>query len=476
MKKTIITGLALALASIPVMAQQEASRSGYFLDGYTHRHELNPALGGEYNYVSIPIFGNFNLGVNSNVGVNTFLYKLPNGQLTTFMNPNVDGQEFVSKLAGNNKVMPNLNLTIASVGFKALGGFNTISLSARVDGGVNVPKGLLEFMKMGQQGESSTYSFENLRVNMNASAEIALGHSHKINDKIDVGAKVKVLLGMGNLDARIQKMNMTLSDTQWKITGQGNVNVALGSGLYLPTYQEAGREYDNPSQADQISWDDMDYNSFSIAGGGAALDLGVVYRGLVPGLTLSASILDLGFMTWNNVNKGETPYTEWTFDGFKDIAFDEDSPNYEENKLDEQISRLGDDLEDCFNFRRVEDNGSRATMLATTIHIAGEYEMPFYKNLTAGLLLTQRINGAFSWTEGRLSANCKPTKWFDVSANYAISTFGSSFGWMINFHPKGFNFFIGSDHQFFNLTPQIVPVGHANANVTFGFNVTFGKS
>ena len=181
-------------------------------------------------------------------------------------------------------------------------------------------------------------------------------------------------------------------------------------------------------------------------------------------------------MTWNNVKKGETPYTEWTFDGFKDIAFDEDSPNYEENKLDEQISRLGDDLEDCFNFRRVEDNGSRATMLSTTIHIAGEYEMPFYKNLTAGLLLTQRINGAFSWTEGRLSANCKPTKWFDVSANYAISTFGSSFGWMINFHPKGFNFFIGSDHQFFNLTPQIVPVGHANANVTFGFNVTFGKS
>lgn len=46
---------------------------------------------------------------------------------------------------------------------------------------------------------------------------------------------------------------------------------------------------------------------------------------------------------------------------------------------------------------------------------------------------------------------------------------------MINFHPKGFNFFIGSDHQFFSVTPQFVPVGHATANINLGFNVTFGS-
>lgn len=48
-------------------------------------------------------------------------------------------------------------------------------------------------------------------------------------------------------------------------------------------------------------------------------------------------------------------------------------------------------------------------------------------------------------------------KWFDATVNYGASTYGSSFGWMINFHPKGFNFFIGSDHQFFSVTPQFVP-------------------
>ncbi len=46
---------------------------------------------------------------------------------------------------------------------------------------------------------------------------------------------------------------------------------------------------------------------------------------------------------------------------------------------------------------------------------------------------------------------------------------------MLNFHPKGFNFFVGTDHQFFRLTPQFAPVGHAMASVNLGFNVTFGS-
>lgn len=101
--------------------------------------------------------------------------------------------------------------------------------------------------------------------------------------------------------------------------------------------------------------------------------------------------------------------------------------------------------------------------------------MPFYDRLTGGFLFTQHINGPFSWTEGRFSANVKPLKWFDLSVNYGASTFGSSFGWMINFHPRGVNFFIGSDHQFFNLTRQVIPVGKASAAINLGLNFTFGS-
>ena len=54
----MLAGAVAAGALLGVNAQ-EANRSGYFLDGYTFRHAINPAFAPERNYVSIPVLGNF---------------------------------------------------------------------------------------------------------------------------------------------------------------------------------------------------------------------------------------------------------------------------------------------------------------------------------------------------------------------------------------------------------------------------------
>lgn len=112
-------------------------------------------------------------------------------------------------------------------------------------------------------------------------------------------------------------------------------------------------------------------------------------------------------------------------------------------------------------------------MLGATLNLGALYTLPYYENLKFGFLSSTRIQGKYSWSEGRFSANVAPVKWFDASVNYAVSSFGSSFGWLINFHPKGFNLFVGSDHQFFKITPQFVPVNRANANLAMGINFNF---
>lgn len=471
--KKYILGLALACATVTLHAQ-EAARTAYFLEGYSYRHQLNPAFSGERNYISIPALGNLGLGLQSNVGVNTFLYKMGNGQLTTFMSPTVDAATFLGKLQNNNHLNMNLNETILSAGFRGFHGYNTITISTRANAGVNLPKDFFKFMKLGMESADTRYSFSDLQLDASAMAEVALGHSRKIDDRLDVGAKVKLLFGIGHANAKIDRMDVRMSGEQWAIDAKGSINISAGSGLKVPTKAESGAEYDSPSQADLIDWDGLDYDSFSLGGFGLGFDLGATYK-LIPGLTLSASVLDLGFISWNNNVRGETSNTTWTFDGFQNVAINSDQPGYEDNKLDQQLDNLWDDLEDCVNFHRTQADGSNLKMLGATIHIGAEYEMPFYNRLTAGFLFSSHIAGCMTWNEGRLSANVKPIKWFDASVNYAISTYGSSFGWMINFHPKGFNFFIGSDHQFFSVTPQYVPVGHANANLTLGFNVTFGS-
>lgn len=476
--KAIRTLIIAAAAAMTLSADaQGASRTAYFLDGYSFRHELNPAFGGDHNYVSIPALGNIGVGVASNVGVNTFLYKTAPGSkydLTTFMSPSVDANEFLNKLGNYSRITGNVDLTILSAGFKAWHGFNTVSIGVRADVGMSLPKDLFRFMKLGQTGEDTRYSFKDLRVSANAMAEIALGHSRHIIPGLNAGAKLKFLLGVGGVTAKIDRMDVRMSGEQWLVDAKGSIDIAAGSGLYVPTKQEAHKEYDRPSEADLIEWGDISYDNFGLSGFGMAVDLGATYDlPMLPGLQLSAAITDLGFISYSHAVKGATSDVTWTFDGFKNVAFDKDQPGYEDNKLEQQLDNMWDDLQDAINFHRTESDASFTRALGATIRLGAEYKMPFYSKLTGAFLLSSHIAGVQSWTEGRFYANVKPTGWFDATVNYGAGTFGSSLGWMLNFHPRGFNFFIGSDHQFFKITPQFLPVGKASAQLNLGFNVSF---
>lgn len=465
--------LALAAGCALSATAQEATRTAYFLDGYTYRHELNPAFAGDHNYISIPILSNINVGLQSNVGLNTFLYKTQPGsqyKLTTFMSPTVDADDFLGKLKDSNNINTNIDLSIFSFGFKGFKGFNTVSVGIHTDVGMCLPKDLFAFMKLGQTGDETRYSFDDLSVNANAYAEVALGHSHKINDKLNIGAKVKFLFGVGNVSAKISNMDVVLSNKQWHVNATGEMQMAAGSGLIVPTKHEAGTEYTNPNDADLIEWDDIDYDSFGLSGFGVGVDLGATYQ-LLPNLQLSAAINDIGYMNWKNAVTAKTGTTEWTFDGFQDVAFIDKQPGYEDNKIDEQFDHLWDDLQDAVNFHRESTDGSYSKALHATLRLGAEYGMPFYNNLTAGFLFSSYFAGPQSWQEGRFYLNIKPVKWFNATVNYGASTFGSSLGWMLNFHPKGINFFVGTDCQFLSVTPQYVPVGNANVNVNLGFNV-----
>lgn len=463
----------VAMAAFTATAQ-EALRSAYFLPGYNFRHELNPALAPERGYFALPALGGINVGLNSNIGLSTFLYPIGGGKLTTFMSPTVGTDQFLDKLKDRNHFTQSFGVNILSLGFRGFGGYNTLGISVRQTASVVIPKDMFAFMKRGMTGASTRYNFKDLGVNGNVIGEIALGHSRRITKDLRVGAKVKVLLGGANVNAKISDMDITLSDQIWQIRAQGEMSVAAGKGLRVPTKYELGKEPASSPDANMVEWGDIDYDSFGLSGFGLGFDFGATYQ-LLPELELSAAVLDLGMMTWNNVVKAQTPATTWSFEGFKDIAVDSSDPNYEENKLGNQFENIGDDLEDCTNFRRTETGAKRTSGLGTTVSLGAAYTLPVWKGLVGGLLLTQRIDGMYSWTEGRVSANLIPCGWFDLSANYALSSFGSSLGWIINFHPAGFNIFIGSDYQFYKVTEQYIPVGNVNANLQFGINFTFGK-
>ncbi len=471
--KAYISAIVVGVAGMANLSAQNALRTGYFLEGYTYRHMINPAFAPERSYVAFPALGNLNVTVNSNVGLSTFLYPTKNGELTTFMSPDVKAGKFLGKLKGMNHINEELDLMILSFGFRGFGGYNTFTLTSREAMSLSLPKDLFTFMKLGQTKERTHYNFKNLGVEASEIIEMGFGHSRQINEQLRAGAKLKVLLGVGNVNARISNMDVTLSNELWEVKADGELNIAAGSGLKVPTKGESGKA-DNPSEATLIDWDNVDYDKFGLGGFGMGLDLGATYQ-LLPDLELSAAVTDLAFMSWTNSHRGKTSTTSWTFEGFHDVALDKNQPDYEDKKLDQQLDDLADQFKESVEFHREGKTGSRVSGVGATITLGGMYTIPYARFVKGGLLFTQRINGHYSWTEARLSANLTPVGWFDASVNYALSSFGSSFGWILNFHPKGVNLFVGSDFQIFKVTPQFVPTGNLNASINFGLNITFGS-
>jgi hypothetical protein len=133
---------------------------------------------------------------------------------------------------------------------------------------------------------------------------------------------------------------------------------------------------------------------------------------------------------------------------------------------------LRDDLSALYELNDKGDIGSRTTTLAATLNLGVEYELPVYRKLRFGLLNTTRINGDYTWTEVRLSANVHPVNLVSVNANLVCNTFSYGFGWLVNLHMTGFNLFAGMDQTMGKLEKHGVPL-KSRAQVNFGINFPF---
>ena len=464
---TYMMTAAMTLCGTAVTAQ--TMNSAYFTGDYKYRHDLNPAYGNEQNYISWPALGNLNVSTHGNFGYGDVVMNNPmfgkgsDKKMTTFLNPYISSSDALSGFSkGNNRISGNVDITILSAGFKAFGGYNTIELGARTSFGMSLPYELFEFAK---NTGNSTYDIGDINANAQAYVELAFGHSRQLTEQLRVGAKLKFLFGAGRADIALKDMRADLSSNEkWTISGTAEANVSV-KGLQFKSEE---KEYKDPERGTYKRVNDVDVDGGGLGGFGMAVDLGAVYK-LNDDWTFSAALLDLGFISWSNnvtaVNSGEP----FEFDGFNDVAVNREDGGH-------KLSDITDDLADQFTkFSNLEDQGDkggRTTGIGATLNLGAQYTLPVYRQVKFGFLSSTRIRGKYSWTEGRLSANYEPLKWIDGGVNLAVNSFAASFGWVLNIHPKGYNFFIGMDHMLGSLSKEGIPL-NSNASINMGMSVTW---
>jgi len=424
-------------------------RTSYFMEGTSSRLELNPGLQPMRGYFNIPVLGSFNVGTSSNVlGINDIIDVLDSGE-DIFLN-----DDLYSRLKSDNRLNVNLKTDVLSFGWYAGKGFWNVNVGLRADVGASIPQSMFEYLRRVNNTEDINGSFSNMNFNLNAYAEIGLGYSRQITEKLSVGGRVKVLLGIARAEMAVDNFDIYVDDAltngdytelnPYQTYGSATVNARVST-----TMKGGGLSFDETTG--QIDGFDIDGSNFGIAGAGFGIDLGASYK-VWDNLTVSAAVLDLGFIKWK---EGET-----TVAAPANGSFEVTGSNYQDF-LDGDFLSM-----DRFNFVQDKEVAEDTkTTLASTILLAGEYGLLDNK-LSVGAIYTARFAEPKTLNELTFSATYRPKNWFNIAASYSpIQAGGKSFGLALKLGAL----FLGTDYMYFGNSSKAV-------NAFIGLSIPLGKS
>ena len=450
------------------------------MEGTHYRQQLNPALTPTKGYFNLPVIGAVNATVGStSLGYQDIIDIIDDGD-DFYTKP-----DFMNRLKDNNKLNVNFSTEILSAGWYKGKNFWSFNIGLRTDIGANLTKSMFTFLNemdgIEDNWRNSAYDISGQQLNINAYTEIGLGLSRQINSRLTVGARVKALLGIGNMELKLNRVAMSAnlpSDqqiNQWSSESYWNsmtpsqaaqaaqelkdkfnnyhANLTVGAELKssfkgLELQEEEGKDY--------VTDFDFDSGKLGIAGYGFGIDLGASYK-ILDNLTVSASVLDLGFISWS---KSSTKIASANPDpiDIKGSTYanmvDPNNPNTVMNAVNQlqndaqgYMDRVtnGDVLDyDMLQLEVGDAKESRKSRLASTLVLGAEYGF-FNNKLAVGVLSTTRFVQPDALTELTFSANYRPKSWFNVALSYsAIQSAGKSFGLGLKLGPL----FVGTDYMF----------------------------
>ena len=433
-------------------------RTSYFMEGTHYRQQLNPALAPGRGYLNLPVIGTFNASVNSStLGYQDVMDIIDNSDGGDFFMSDA----FFNKLDNVNNLNVNLSTDILSAGWYKGKNFWSFNIGLRNDIGASIPKSMFGFLRnMDDLRVDDWNRLSNINEKMgaqsleiNSYAEVGVGLARNITPRLTVGARVKALLGIGNLRLDINNISVTSNlsgydEGDWNNL-QGNAEIKVDATL------ENSSKLIELSQNDGII-DEIEFGSFGLAGYGLGIDLGASYK-LMDKLTLSASLLDLGFMKWSKKN---TSIAKATTNQRYDLS--DESSRYEFVDMVSSGEVLNFDMLNMTLDKSAEED--RSTSLTSTLVLGAEYAL-LGDWLAVGALYTGRFAKPETLNELTLSANVRPKNNLNLALSYSLwQGSGKTFGVAAKLGP----IFVGTDYMFFGKDTK-------NLNAYIGFSIPLNK-
>ena len=396
MKKTKLNILAvLALTASSVAVAQQPINS-YFLEALPQAYNMNPGQMPEgAGYLGFPLLGQINLAAG-NTG---FAFKdiATSGMVKDSLGAMVEGtiihldESLLENMKANNYLNLGFSKDFLGFGFKVKKkNYLSFNITSKFLMDVTYSKDLFSFLLQGNGADEfkggNPISLDGTGYNVTAYNEYGIGYARQVNDKLNIGGRIKILQGFVNASGNFDGIKVTTADDLSSMTIQSSLSVkSSGLGFISDSTQAPGLSKGNT---------------------GLALDLGASYK-INKKITAFASVADLGKIKWNESSK--TSYNDGATFEFTGL----DAANLGDSLY---MSNLTDSVVDIFKLKK--DSGSYSTTLPTRLYLGGKYQ--FTKVVSADVLYSAKFVNGKVFHSGVLGVGIKGKKWFEGRLSYGV--------------------------------------------------------
>ena len=419
-------------------------QAAYTNPAFTPTHKVVIGLPG----ISSNYFQFANTGFNYNDLITT---ELDGTKILTVNN-------FVNGLEDENYMQANANLDLFHLTFKANSRlFLSLSMRVRTFKRLMYPKDLFSFVVEGN-GSSLSQTL-NLSPQMESSsyAEIGVGGSYSVNEKLNLGARLKIIGGIENATTEYSDFEIT--------TYEDNYDIHLQAGTSILT--------SNIQRWDEEEFDMANMGEY-MSNRGVALDFGATYQ-FSDRFSMGLSLLDLGYVKWSqNTHEYfmDPENASYTFSGgdVDDLMEDGKGP------FDSMIDAAEENFQ--FENRTIE---AYSTAIPSRAYLSGSYSIT--GSTTFGtVFFTEKYKER--WNNG-LSVNLAQKLGNFITASASYSAMNNSYdnvggGLSINLTPL--QIYVVSDNLLtaaYHAAAKGVLNDYINnaksVNLGFGINFVFGR-
>jgi len=344
MKKYIF--LFVSIIGLSLNAQNVLT--GYHSNAFTLQSSSNASAFPEANFVlGLPALSNLSYGLQWPISLNEFLAKGTDDSLRLSL-PLLN-----SNLMNHNLLSTSFKNQVFYIGFKVGAKKNVFVYAGDelvVDAGMQFSNKFIQYLTQGNANFlNQQMNFSSQKMQMTVYNSFYLGSAVKVNEKLEVGARLKILKGIANVHTNKFNIGFFTDSTASPVFA-----TTLTSDLLIQT---SGRGATN----DTLSFDPM-LNS------GFAIDFGASYK-FTKQLSASFALNDLGSITWdesNNTLYSTEGEVEFLFTGLtQSSAGGED--------LQAQMEEITDSILNVMQPKEI--NGSYKTKLNPNLYLGVSYDL-----------------------------------------------------------------------------------------------------